>query len=371
MMKKVLFIALMAFSLFANEQSGVYAPSSECKTCHSSIYNEFTASQHQNATIFKDPIHAAVWKKHPKNHKKQQYGCAKCHTPAADNLDAMITKGQKGLPDANNATQNEAISCAYCHRITGIKKGQKRNSNIIDPKEKRYHGTLKNAIDSPYHEIATTGNEPMANGNVCVGCHSHKKNKANLNVCSTNINNELDGANCVSCHMPQVKGSASDMVDTKKHAFHGFPGSHSNQEMLAKYINISMVRSINNFVINVDNQSSHALLLHPLRLAVLNVSVERDGKKIKLKKEVFVRVIGKDGKPAMPWVADKVIKNSMIQHNEKRVITYDFKLQKGDKVTADLGYFLVNPKVVKKLGLQDNKVATKRHTLKVEKFTIN
>ena len=51
--------------------------------------------------------------------------------------------------------------------------------------------------------------------NVYIGCHSHKKNKYNINVCSTNIDNELDSANCVSCHMPKVKGSVSNMHETK------------------------------------------------------------------------------------------------------------------------------------------------------------
>ena len=38
-----------------------------------------------------------------------------------------------------------------------------------------------------------------------------------------------------------------------------------------------MVRDIDRFTVNVDNQTSHALLLHPLRLAVLKVKVRRGG----------------------------------------------------------------------------------------------
>ena len=39
---------------------------------------------------------------------------------------------------------------------------------------------------------------------------------------------------------------------------------------------------INDFIINIDNRTSHALLLHPLRTAVLKVTVTRDNKTIKL-----------------------------------------------------------------------------------------
>jgi len=73
--------------VFSNDQVHKYAKNSECMACHPKIYDEYMGSQHQKSTIYKDPIHASVWKNHPKNLKKGQYGCAKCHTPAADNLD--------------------------------------------------------------------------------------------------------------------------------------------------------------------------------------------------------------------------------------------------------------------------------------------
>jgi hypothetical protein len=357
-------------ALWANDKAHTFAPNSACKECHPKIYEEYTASQHNNATIFKDPIHASVWKKHPKNLKKQQYGCGKCHTPAADNLDAMLTKGKKALPDPENATHNEAIACAYCHRIKDIELHATTNTNVIDPKEKRYYGTLKAQMASPFHAIATKGNDHMANGNVCIGCHSHKKNKWGLNVCSTNIANEMDGANCVSCHMPQVEGSVSVLNETKSHAFHGFPGSHSNAQMLERYIDLSIVRNIDDFIINIDNRTSHALMLHPLRLVKLKVRVVRAQETIALDDAVFARVIGKDGKPAMPWAADSEVMNTMIQHNEKRSVDYGFRLKKGDRVEAVLGYYLVNPKVIGKLGLENDKTATTFHTLKTATFEI-
>ena len=224
-------------------------------------------------------------------------------------------------------------------------------------------------MDSPYHGIVSEGNEHMQNGNVCIGCHSHKMNKHGLNVCSTNINNEMDGANCVSCHMPKVDGSVSKFKQTKEHAFHGFAGAHFHSDMLSKYINISLLREIKSFTVNIDNQTSHAMLLHPLRLAMLKVKVTREGKTIKLKNKVFVRVIGKNGKPAMPWAANKTLKDTMIKANEKRSVKYAFKLQKGDKVDVVLGWFLVNPKAIKKLGLQNENVATKFHEFKKRSFT--
>jgi len=354
-MKLIITTLLTSLTLFA---SSTFAPSEDCKACHPAIYKEFSGSMHANSTPQKDPIHNSVWSKHPQK-KKGEYGCGKCHTPTAE---------KKSMPLADSPKHQEGISCAYCHRIKSIKQHPKSNINITTSTEKNYFGTLEDHIDSPYHGIVSDGNEHMKNGNVCIGCHSHKMNKFKLNVCSTNVDNEMDGANCVSCHMPKVDGSVSNLNERKQHTFHGFAGSHYNQDMLSKYVDISLLRQIDNFIVNIDNQSSHALLLHPLRVAVLKVSVIRANKTTKLKNETFVRVIGHEGKPAMPWAASTTLKNTMIQGNEKRSIKYDFKLQRGDKVNVILGWFLVNPKALKTLNLQDEEVATKFIEFKKESF---
>jgi len=366
---KFFFILLLGvFSLVANDKVHTFAPNEDCKACHSQIYDEYTTSMHNNSIPQKDPIHAAVWAKHPKNKKMQQYSCGKCHTPAANNLDKMLEKGQKALPNSKNPTHNDGVACAYCHRIESIEQHKKSNTNIISKEEKKYFGTLQEHVASSYHKIDTQNNQLMKNGNVCIGCHSHKMNKHKLNVCSTNIANEMDGANCVSCHMPKVDGSVSDLKKRQKHAFHGFAGSHFHSDMLTHYVHISLIRQIDNFIVNIDNETSHALLLHPLRVAVAKVQVLRDGKVIKLQDKTFVRVIGDKGKPAMPWKASTTLKDTMIKANEKRVLDYNFKLQKGDKVEVVLGWYLVNPKAVKKLQLLDSKIATEFHLFKKETF---
>ena len=357
-MLKFIFLSLLSItSLLASKN---FAPSEDCKSCHPLIYKEFSESMHANSTPQKDPIHGSVWAKHPQNLEFKKYGCGKCHTPTAE---------KDSMPKADSPKHQEGISCAYCHRIKSIELHAKSNTNITTSTEKNYFGTLEDHITSPYHGIVSEGNEHFKNGNVCIGCHSHKMNKHKLNVCSTNIDNEMDGANCVSCHMPKVKGSVSNFKDRKEHSFHGFAGSHSNQDMLTKYVDISLLRQIDDFIVNIDNRTSHALLLHPLRTAVLKVSVTRAGKTTKLKDEIFVRVIGHNGKPAMPWTASTTLKNTMIQANEKRSIKYDYKLQSGDKVDIVLGWFLVNPKALKTLNLEDNEVATKFIEFKKQSFT--
>ncbi len=362
-------LTLLTLSLFSYGQQHSFEPSTTCKECHPVIYDEFQSTQHANASIFKDEIHAAVWKKHPKNTKLQSYGCAKCHTPAASNLDELVQKNNSILPDLNDSTQVEGVSCAYCHRIESIKHGHMMNENIISKEGKAYFGTLKDHIDSPFHKVKTQSIH-FNNGNVCIGCHSHKKNKHDMNVCSTNIKNELDEANCVSCHMPKVKGSISIMRETKEHTFHGFPGTHSHQDMLAKYVDLELLKGINGFDIAINNKSSHALTLHPMRVMQLRVKIARDGESKVFTPKGFVRAIGADGKPTPPWLAKEIVKDSSVKANEKRVINYNYKLLKGDKVEVTIGYYLVNPKMLKGLNLEKSAVATKFHHFKTESFMI-
>jgi hypothetical protein len=234
--------------------------------------------------------------------------------------------------------------------------------------QKNYFATREKHIDSSYHSIVTDGNEHMKNGNVCIGCHSHKKNKHNLNVCSTNIDNEMQETNCVSCHMPKVKGSVSTINKTLSHSFHGFAGAHSNSHMLQKYVDITMDKDKDNFSITINNKTTHALLLHPLRIALLKVNVVRGKYTQKFKDEIFQRVIGHNGKPAMPWKASTTLRDTMIQGKEKRNVIYKYKLQKGDKINVILGWYLVNPNAIKSLGLEDDKVATTFIEFKKESF---
>jgi len=361
-MKKVLILAIFAIFSFG----GNFAPNKDCQKCHPLIYKEYQTSQHANATIFKDPIHKAVWKKHPAK-KKESYNCAKCHTPAADNFKELVKPKNGVMPDPNNHTQEDAVACAYCHRIKEIKEGLQTNTNIISKEPKKYFGTLKDHIKSPYHKIETT-NPNFLKGNVCMGCHSHKRNKFGLNVCSTNENREIENANCVSCHMPKVEGSVSILRETKTHTFHGFAGAHAHNDKLKKYIDIEFLPKLKDFEIAVNSKVPHDLLLHPLRVAFLKVNVIRDGKKVFEKKEIFVRVFGADGKPTPPWLAREVVKDTMIKENEKRVFRYKFELQKGDKIVAVLGYKLVKPPMLKKLGLEKEEIAKKVFILKKEVF---
>ncbi len=134
-------------------------------------YDRIVLRRSKTLAGLKDAEEITVWKKHPKNTKMSSYACAKCHTPSSSNYDDLMTKHNDIRPEANNSTQREGISCAYCHRIESIEPGKMSNTNIIAKEGKSYFGSLKSHIESPFHKIKTDSKH-FNSGNVCVGCHS-------------------------------------------------------------------------------------------------------------------------------------------------------------------------------------------------------
>jgi len=383
-MKVFLFILFILVNSYGTE----FVKSNTCKGCHPTIYAEFYNSSHRKASTFEDKIHEAVWNLHPQK-QEGAYTCAKCHTPTDLELLTKLKEKKEALPVKNEVQTQEAISCAYCHSIKDVEKHSKMNGNIVTLKDKVFYSANENSRDlknkefkdeitlfgmmkkksgSPFHTIDYS-NKNFYTGKMCMGCHSHLQNDNNFDLCRVDEKGaQEEETNCISCHMPKIKGTATSIKITKTHRFHGFANASMNQNLLAKYVKIKFKQKKEFFEISIKNEASHNLFLQPLRLAVLKVNILRNKETIKLENKTFARIIGKDGKATMPWLADSEIKNNMIKANERRVIEYDFKLQKDDKLEVVFGYFKVNPKALKKLKLENDEESTKFNILKSEFF---
>ena len=366
-MKALFYIFTLSVALFANSADPV-----TCQKCHPAIAEEFESSMHKKSSIYEDKIHKAVWDKHPSK-AKDDYTCAKCHTPNAK----------------DEATQREGITCISCHTITNVEKQAKSNTNVHTDKEKTFYSAQegregevakyektstwwgnKTTKGSAYHDIDYT-NEAYYSGQMCMGCHSHRENQNEFAVCSI----PEDGAknketNCITCHMPKVEGSATTVRLSKEHTFHGFAGARVKPELLSKYLELEFKKVDNGFEVEIHNKAPHDFMTHPLRVAQLRVTLSRDSKLTELQTHSFARVIGTDGKPSMPWLATEVVQDTMIKSNEKRVVNYSDALMSGDKIEVIFGYYLVNPKSVQNLNLEDEKELIKFMTLKTKHFII-
>ena len=329
-----------------------------CKSCHPIIYNEFQDSIHKKSSITEDKVHKAIWDRHPAK-AKGNYKCAKCHTP--------------------NNEKHQGITCISCHTISGIKEHSQANENIYETKDKLLYsaqkgmedkkvifkeksslfGLIKETTGSPSHDIDYS-NKDYYTGKMCMGCHSHKQNSHKFSICNTDIKGAKDEKqNCITCHMPKVKGSATTIRISKKHAFHGFAGVRNSPELLSKYIDITYRKSSNGFDIIIHNKSPHNLLTHPLRVVKLKTTIIEDGRSKNLQYILFLKILGTNGKPSMPWLATEVIKDNMIKDNEKRIVSFSNILKKGVELEIILGFYIVNPKIIKELGL-DKEVDLKK-----------
>jgi len=351
-MKAFIFLLFCTTFLFSKD-------STICKTCHPTIYQEYQNSLHKRSTLELDKVHAAVWKKHPAN-KNGNYQCAKCHSPK----------------------QNSGVGCFVCHTIVDIKEHPKSNTNIYEknPKllysaqkgkeDKRivyketssFFGLFKKVEGSPYHDIDYT-NKNFYTGRVCMGCHSHKQNGLGFELCRVGKSGaSSQKQNCITCHMPQVEGSATTIRESKTHAYHGFAGVRNKPELLAKYIKLTLNKKENGFDIEIKNSAPHQLLTHPLRVLELRVFVNSK----ELDRKRFEKILGSNSKPTPPWLATSFIKDTMIKANETKKISYKQDLKSLDEVEILLGYYVVDPKAAKKLGLEGQKDVTTFKTLKRE-----
>ena len=350
-------------------QSHATLENTTCKKCHPTIFAEYQSSIHSKSSIFKDAVHKAVWDKHPAK-PKNNYKCAKCHTPS----DHDLISGKSKLAD-NEIQQTEPISCQACHTIESIEKHTKANKNKFTDKKKYFYsanqakkgtkvvfkeeshflGMFKTKVGSPFHDIDYS-NEGFYDGNMCMGCHSHKQNGKGFVICDLEVKQGDSKETCVSCHMPKIQGSMANQAQTATHSFHGASIHNATPKELSKYIKLSLEQKEIGFEVAIKNEVTHTLFPQPLRLNQLKVSIEREGKTISLKTESFAKIIGTNGKPAMPWLADTVISNTSIKAHETRKVSYDTVLQKGDAVIIEFGYYMVNPKAAKVLEITDKSV---------------
>ena len=359
-------IFLMVLTVFTTSHATQALENTTCKTCHPAIYAEYQHSMHANASTVRDAIHKAVWDKHPMK-KQGNYACAKCHTPS----DHTLQDG-KGLPVDNPVQRSEPISCQGCHRIKSIEKHAQANTNILTNKkkyffsadkvkkgsrvifheERRFFGLIKSTTGSPYHDIDYS-KEGYYTGAMCMGCHSHKQNSQKFAICDLEVKQGDSTATCISCHMPQTLGALANQKHTATHAYHGASIHEMTPEDLSQYVQLSVEKRPKGFAVLIHNKATHTLFPQPLRLNQLRVTIRRGDQSMTLPSQSFVRVIGTAGKATMPWLADAVIKDTTIKAGEKRKVSFDTELKKGDEVIVEFGYYLVNPAVAQKLGLTD------------------
>ena len=359
-MKKFISLFLLcSLGLFAATK---YPSSESCNECHENIYREHKTSMHHKSSIFKDEVHAKV--KNAVN--KDKYACALCHMPAAKNLRGIM-RGEE-QPNAKKHRQTDGVSCFYCHQISNVYHSKKYNINFSSYKGEKKPIVFGNLL-KPYesNEHNTKANEIFKNSEVCMGCHSHKQNAKEFEVCNTK--NQYDGrSDCISCHMPKTPGTIEkkDKGIRDEYASHEFLGIHS-LKMVKKAVKLELVYADEILELSINNKMGHSIITHPMRLKFAKTTITRDNKiiwsnfknsPVEDKEATFIIVFkDENNKPSLPNKAIGYKLNRNLKALTTKVIKYKVpKLQKGDEVKTQWISYIINPKIAKKLNITNKDI---------------
>jgi hypothetical protein len=343
----------------------------ECKTCHEEIYSQWKGSMHANSTALKDPIHGTFYNAvigDPKEEgikKKGKYPvCLQCHAPAA------AIDGKTDLTSME--VYNEGINCVACHTISkfkGTKKaggGLRLGTQAYEFSDSSLQGPGTNRIEPDWqHPLFENSANPevFKTSAICMGCHDQRKNSNKVALCQTGdeIASSDGSNNCLSCHMPVVNGK----VD------HSLLGGHS-AKMVSKGLLMTMSTTKKNKQLNVTikltNQLPHSF---PTGAPFRNVYVkltgyDKKGKEVWTssqshpvkddKKAMFMYSLGdKEGNPAPPPKATKVLGDTRLKPHETRKLLYSLPKKKITKLRAVAYYDLLLPPMKKKFSEPEHK----------------
>ncbi|MEA3374557.1 MAG: multiheme c-type cytochrome [Campylobacterota bacterium] len=350
----VIFLLLLSLNIQAK-----YYDSESCNECHEDIYYEHTKSMHHKSSLFADEVH----RKMKETISKDKYACALCHMPATSNLAGII----RGIdqPNPNDKRQTDGVSCAYCHQISKIYHGKTYNINFSSAKHDEkptMFGNLERPDDSDKHHAEH--NEIYKNSEVCMGCHSHKENVHEMQVCNT-LDQHGKTSDCIGCHMPKAPGGNEkfNKRGRDEYATHEFLGIHS-AEMVKKAVELKLAQKDDQVTLTIINKMGHKIITQPMRLKFVKTVVSREGKIIWSNfeknpmedKDATFAIVFKDseGHPTHPGNAVAYKINQNLEAMGTKTVTYKINdLQKGDKVISTWVSYVIKPKIAKKMKLSD------------------
>jgi len=354
----------LILSLLTSLLSAKYLSNESCKECHEDIYYEYQSSHHSK-TYFNDELHRKVANKV----SNTKYDCGVCHMPGATNLKEL--ESGKHRPSDKYEEQTDAVSCFYCHQIGFVQKAHDKNINYLSKKPAGFKpsmfGSLTDADDSDKHEML---NNPIYKKNVCLGCHSHKRNSHDVLIFDAMEDNQ-DSTECIKCHMPYTRGGVekTNKKGREEHRSHDFPGIH-NMEMVKDAVEIKIETNDNTIEITLKNKMPHPLIIQASRLKYLEIILSRDSKQIwknfkdspmEDKKGAFVTEFldENDKFVSIPAFAFKRGFVNNLKAKETKIINYEVpSIKSGDTIKASMYVILAKPSCSDELNLKDKRLTT-------------
>jgi hypothetical protein len=322
-----------------------FTSAAKCGDCHVEIYQQWTNSAHSRAAT--DPIFWQMLPTAARDLESRGLGagfCLKCHAPVAtvDNELSMYTN--TAYPPHISPVAMEGVTCDFCHTISGkenfgkdISKGAYLYPHKGETAIK--YGTHRDAANSNHLAMES---KFLESAELCGICHNFPHPFSSGEQLQDTYEEWKSGPysamkiQCQDCHMPEHPGaSALGTAERKDLHYHFFPGGRS--DLVKKVATVAATarlkqksgKSVVNLdatVINIGSGHYMPTGLPGLRQMWLEVVV-RTGEG----GEVFTNSvpIGAEpqdaaGKPAMPWNAVKLGRDTRIGPRERMSQTWQF-----------------------------------------------
>jgi len=305
--------------------------SNKCKRCHLRAYEEWeTSAQSQSieTTAFRVTLDRFL-KSVPDD---QQNMCFQCHAPHILEYGHL---GKRFIDEVKSRDpQIDGVGCSQCHLISEVDEGT-RPPHPTFTLGKTIYGGYENAAKNLAHESQQL--ELYQKSQYCVTCHDSLPQSVSggqlpdwLGTWKTS-KAEKEGKTCQTCHMPEAFGESATGEGARRVANHSFPGRFGKVRATAVELELTtQVKGPQSEVeVTIQSLVPHNLpLSHPgwsrvnLDLTILGKNLN----KVYGEKRFYERVYAdkNEGQTVLDFHAVKILKDTLLQPEEKRVETFTF-----------------------------------------------
>jgi len=371
----------------APELNKRYHDSSNCKSCHLPIVNEWKKSYHSKSHYEKNEYLRAsmdyVHRKTRKSLNAVKVQCAVCHNPRIAvtetgvdyEIDAVmeLDKGSAVNKAVADDALSEGINCLVCHNVDAINEHLPASKRGIHRLKWNPVGTMSGPFadaNSPYHKTQKRSffDDPKK---LCMVCHANDRSVTGLVFANTQKEYSQTQKQCADCHMsPKKPGVASTLaIDNgkpKKRMVreHVFAGAHVTP-MWEGALNIKGKKEGNKLLISLQNPNPHNI---PTGFGAREIIVEvtfMSGSSV-LEKKVYSlsqHYTDKRGKITIPHLAVKATKAMSVPANGIRRFKTEIPEGAGNAIVT-VSYRLVNDEVRTLLKLKGREWSEKKFITK-------
>ena len=361
--------------------------SSNCKSCHLPIVNEWKKSFHAKSHFASNEYLRAsmdyVHRKTRKSVNAVKVQCAVCHNPriavTETGMDYEIAavmeldKGSKVNKAVNSDAIAEGINCLVCHNVDSIDETLPDTQRGIHRLKWNPVGVMSGPFadaDSPYHKTQKRDffDDPKK---LCMVCHANDRSMSGLVFANTQKEYKETQKQCADCHMsPKKPGVASTLANDngkpKQRMIreHLFVGAHATP-MWEGALDVTGKKVGNTMLITISNSNPHNVPTgFGSREIVVDV-VYMSGTTVLENKTYSLtqHYTDKRGKPTIPHLAVKASEDMSIPANGERSFSASIPQGAGNAIVT-VSYRLVNDQIRGLLDLKEKEWSEKKFITK-------